>query len=103
MKDPFKLVYCLDKYKTQKMCDEPVDDCLAALKIIPDWFVTSTIFHKLDNALHANDDTLFYDEDFDKVTFIANQRHILVVDIDKNNLDNDNNFDEDDLDTITHV
>ena len=103
MKDPFKLVYCLDKYKTQKMCDEAVDDCLAALKIIPDWFVTSTIFNKLDNALHANDDTLFYDEDFDKVTFIANQRHILVVDIDKNNLDNDNNFDEDDLDTITHV
>ena len=103
MKDPFKLVYCLDKHKTQKMCDEAVDDCLAALKIIPDWFVTSTIFQKLDNALHANDDTLFYDEDFDKVTFIANQRHILVVDIDKNNLDNDNNFDEDDLDTITHV
>ena len=97
------MVYWLDKYKTQKMCDEAVDDCLAALKIIPDWFVTSTIFHKLDNALHDNDDTLFYDEDFDKVTFIANQRHILVVDIDKNNLDNDNNFDEDDLDTITHV
>ena len=30
-----------DKYKTQRMLDEAVDDCLAALKLIPDWFVTS--------------------------------------------------------------
>ena len=36
---PFMLVYCPDKHKTQKMCDEAVDDCLAALKFIPDWFV----------------------------------------------------------------
>ena len=28
--------YCPDKYKTQKMCDEAVDDCLAALKFILD-------------------------------------------------------------------
>ena len=26
---------------TQKMCDEDVDDSLAVLKLIPDWFVTS--------------------------------------------------------------
>ena len=32
----FLIVYCLDKYKTQKICDEAVDDCLAALKFIPD-------------------------------------------------------------------
>ena len=31
------------------------------------------------------------------------QRHILVVDIDKINLDNDKNFDEDDPDTIIHL
>ena len=43
------------------------------------------------NALHTNDDILFYNEDFDKVTFIANNRHILVVDLDKINLDNNNN------------
>ena len=30
---------------------------------------------------------LFYNEDFDNVTFIANQRHILSVDLDKVNLD----------------
>ena len=26
---------------TQRMCDEAADDSLAALKLIPDWFVTS--------------------------------------------------------------
>ena len=35
------------------MCDEAVDNCLAALKFIPDWFVTSKMLEKLDNALHA--------------------------------------------------
>ena len=39
--DPFLIVYCPGKYKTQKMCDKAVDDSLAALKLIPDWFVTS--------------------------------------------------------------
>ena len=85
------LAYCPDKYKTQKMCDETVDDCLAALKFIPDWFVTSKMLEKFDNALHANDDILFYNEDFDKVTFIANQKHTLATDLDKINLKN--NFD----------
>ena len=42
----------------------------------------------LDNAIHAYDDILFYHKDFDKVTFIAKQKHIL----EKNNLYN--NFDE---------
>ena len=57
----------------------------------------------IDKALHVDDDTLFYNEDFDKVTFVACQRHILAAYLDNINLDNDNNFDEDDLDTISHV
>ena len=40
-KDHFLVVYCPDKYKTQRMCDEAVDDCLAALKLVPDWLLTS--------------------------------------------------------------
>ena len=83
------------------MCDEAANLCLAALKFIPDWFVTSKILQKFDNALHANDDILFHNEDFDKVTFITNQKHILAVDLDKINLDN--NFDEDHLDIIFHT
>ena len=38
--DPFLIVYCPDKYITQKMSDEAVDS-LAALKLNPDWFGTS--------------------------------------------------------------
>ena len=82
------------------MWDEAVDDCLVALKFIPDWLVTSKMLEKFDNALHANDDILSYNEDFNNVTFITNQRHILAVVLDKINLDN---FDEDDPNTIIHV
>ena len=32
-----------DKYKTQKKCDKAVDDCLAALRFFPNWFVTNKI------------------------------------------------------------
>ena len=58
------------------------------------------MLEKHNNVLHADDDILFYNKDFDKVIFIANQRYILTVDLDKINLDNNNNFDEDDPDTI---
>ena len=35
-KDRFLIVYCPDKYKTQRMCDEAIADCLAALTFITD-------------------------------------------------------------------
>ena len=41
--DPFSMRYVPDQYETQQMCDKAVDDCLAALKFVPDWFVTSKI------------------------------------------------------------
>ena len=47
---PFLTVYCSDKYKTENMCDEAVDNSLAALKFIPDWFVTSKIIKKIYTA-----------------------------------------------------
>ena len=50
------------------------------------------MFEHFHNALLANDDILFYDEDFSKVTFFANKMGILGVDFDKINLDDDNNF-----------
>ena len=40
----------------------------------------------------------FFNDDFNKVTLTANQRHILAL-----GLDEDNSFDEDDPDTIIHV
>ena len=68
-------VYCPDKYKTQKMCDEAVDDCLAALKFIPDWFVTSKMVENVDIVLHANDDILFNNEDF----VMKIKSHLLLI------------------------
>ena len=61
------------------MCDEAVDDCLATLKCISDWFITSEILEKVDNALYANDDILFYNNDFDKVKLNANLKHIFLL------------------------
>ena len=61
------------------------------------------MFEKRDNALHANYDILFYNEYFNRVTFISCQRQILAEDLDKIKLDNNNNFYEDDPDTIIHV
>ena len=74
------------------MCDEAVDSCVAALEFIPDCLVTRKILEKLDNALHANNDILFYNEDFKKVIFLALQGHIVAADIDKIKLGKDNNF-----------
>ena len=44
--DLFLIVYYPDKYKSQIMYDEAVDDSLAALKLIPDWFVASKMIKK---------------------------------------------------------
>ena len=53
--DPFLILFSPDKYETQRKCDEAVDDCLAALKYIPDWFVTSKMLEKFHNLSLAND------------------------------------------------
>ena len=39
--DPSLIVYCPDKYKTQIICDEVVDDILWALKLISDFYPES--------------------------------------------------------------
>ena len=52
-------------------------------------------------VLLANDDILFFDKGFSKVTFFANEMGILGVDLDKINLDDD--FYKDDPETTIHV
>ena len=52
-------------------------------------------------VLLANDDILFFDKGFTKVTFFANEMGILGVDLDKINLDDD--FYKDDPETTIHV
>ena len=63
------LKYCLDRYKTQEMCDKAVDEFLPALKFVPDWFITNKMLEKLIDALFVNDDVIFINEDCDSVTF----------------------------------
>ena len=96
-KDPFFIVYCPDKYKTQRMCNEAVDDSLAVLKLTPDWFVTSKMIKKLYIALYADENILYFTEDSRYVVFSYNEMGILNIDLSNINLDN--NFYEDDPDT----
>ena len=77
------------------MCDEDVDDCLPALKLAPNWFVSSKILEKLHDALFANDLILIFHEAFGKVTSFSSKIGFLSVDLDKINLD-DVSFDKDD-------
>ena len=83
------------------MCDEAVDTSPAALKFIPDWFATSKMSKKLYIALYAHDSLPLLDEDSSGVTFCCNQLGNLNVNL--NNINLDNNFDEDDPDTIIHI
>ena len=61
------------------MCDETVDECLAALKFISDWFVTSKVLENFHDALNANDDIFIFYKDFSKVTFFVIQMGIVGV------------------------
>ena len=62
-------VYYLDKYITQRICDEAVDESLAALKLIPDWFVKSRLIKELYNALCTDGNILYFNEGPDNVVF----------------------------------
>ena len=55
----------------------------------------------LYNALYADDGLLFSDEDSSDVLLCCNEMGILSVNL--NNVNLDNSFDEDDLDTITLI
>ena len=66
--------------------------------LIPDWFVTSKMIKKLIIALYADKNVLDFDEDSGDVVFNSNGMGILNIDLNIINLDN--NFDEDDPDTI---
>ena len=60
------------------------------------------LLKKLDDALFANYDTLFFVRDSGNITFFSDEIGILSVYFDKINFD-DANFEKDDLETIIHV
>ena len=67
--DPFSIRYVLDQYKTQHMCDKAVDDSPAALKLVPDWFVTSKMIKKRFTTLYTDENILYFNEDSGNVVF----------------------------------
>ena len=96
--DLLLIVYCPDKYKTHRMCDEAVDDFLVELKLIPDWFVPRKIIKNFFTALYADDNRFYFSEDSSNVIFLCNDMCILNIDLSNINLDD--NCDKDDSDTI---
>ena len=70
------------------MCDEAVDYSLAALKFVPNWFVTSK---KLLTALYAHDNILYF-----------NEMGILSIYLNNINLD-DTNYYKDNPEFIIHI
>ena len=95
---PFLIVHYSNKYITQRMCDEAANDSLASLKLTPDWFVTTKMTRKVFAALYTDDGLLFVDKDCGDVTFFCDEMGILTVNL--NNINQDDNFHEDDPDTI---
>ena len=94
-------MYCPDKYKIHRRCDEAVDNSLAELKLVPDWFVASKMIKILFAALYTNENLLYFNEDSGNVVFSFNE--VGVLNIDLNNMNLDNNFDEDDPNSIILV
>ena len=71
--DAFLIVYCPNKYKAQRMCDEAVDDCLEAKIFFPDCFVTSKMTKKeardefgFRNIWSTDSRSLYKEEDSDQ-------------------------------------
>ena len=83
------------------MCDEAVDDSLTALKLIPDSFVISKMIKELFNVLYGNENILYFNEISGDSIFTCSGMDILNIDL--NNINPDNDFDEDDPDTIIFI
>ena len=80
------------------MCDEAVDGSLAALKLVSDWFVTSKMIKIIYPALCADENIVYFNGDSGNFVFVCIEMGILNIDL--NNINLDNNFDEDDSDTV---
>ena len=79
--DSFSIRYVPDQYKIQNMCDKAINDSLAALKLIPDWFVTIKMIQELFTALNADENILYFNEDSDNVIFSCNEMGILNINL----------------------
>ena len=72
------------------MCDNAVDDFLASVEFVSDWFVTSEMIKILFTVVYADENILLFNEDSGNVIFICNEMGMLNVDLNNNNLDHTN-------------
>ena len=86
----------------KKKCEKTIDSYLQALIFIHEWFVTSKMIEKLDNAVFSKDDKVFGDIDSFIVTFFSNDIGLNIINLRNNNLEDDN-FDDCDPNNINHV
>ena len=49
------------------------DDSLAALKLIPDWFITSKMIKNLLTALYTDENIFYFNEDSGDIVFSCNK------------------------------
>ena len=96
--ESFMIIYCPYRYKTQNMCNKAAADCLKALKLIPDWFVTSKMLHSPMMTY-----SFLMKTDVELRFLLMKWVFLLSADLDKINLDNDKNVDKNDLETIIYV
>ena len=75
---------------------------MSALKFVPDWLVTSKMMEKLDSAIFSYGDIFFPDVDSNMVKFLSDDMGFNIIDLNNINI-NDDNFDEDDPETINHA
>ena len=52
------------------MCDKAVEYWLTALKLVPDWFVTSKMIKILFTSLYADESILYFNEDSSNVILV---------------------------------
>ena len=108
-KEPSMLKYYPDNHKIQTMCDETVDFYLITLncyryeyeyQMIPDDL--NNILERLDNSVFSNCDIFLHNVCSNIITFPCDDMGSNNIDGKNINL-NDDNFDEDDPETMNHV
>ena len=75
--------YCVDTYKTQKLCDKAVDSYVLS-HFVPYWFVTNNMIEKLDIAVFSDDYIVFFDLDSAFVTFFINNKGLNSIFLNNN-------------------
>ena len=91
--DPFMLTYSHNRFKRKNCYMELFVIGLLQVKCLKTFMI----------LFLGNEDLLLLNADFNKITFFTNEMDLPSVDLDKVNFDDDNNFYEDDPESIIHV